>query len=306
MTSLPSAAARLLRGFRVFDFSSAELPGEARRRRVFEALVLIECAWANLVWAEYIAHVESIAHPLGIAHHVPLDWMLDGRVPWLNAALITACLALGFARRVPWAYAAALVLMLFQYAARYSIGEIPHGANLIGMCLLAFATAPLLFRDRFQAERCVMGLVWLSISIGYVSAACCKMIATGPTWIRGEYMALSIHNKLVDAFAKSGVYAPSALQDLLVEQRWAGTLFSAAGLCFELGSVFVLHARWRPLALGALVILHLGIGFILEIWFRSATLVLVLLALPASWFAWPARERLASGASRAARSADLS
>jgi hypothetical protein len=295
----------------VFDFASdpsAERPsGEALRRRVFEAYVMVEVLVANLAWAEYIGHVDTIAHPLGIARHVSLQPMLDGRVPWLNAAAIAALLGVGFARRWRGAYAMALLLMLFQYGARYSIGEIPHGANLIGMCLLGFAMGPLVFADRQKATRFSFGFIWLSIAIGYSSAAACKLIASGPGWPLGEHLALWIYNKATDAFAKSGHFELSLLQRFFVEQRWAATLLLCAGLCSELGSGLIVFPRARPWVLWAIVGLHLGIGVVLEIWFRSATVCLALLALPPALFCWrPARSPSRMGSAELPRSQHVS
>lgn len=261
------------------------------QRRVVEAFVMLECLWANVVWARYIDRVETIAHPLGIARHVSLEWMLDGRVPWLNAALIAALLGLGFTRCWRWAYAVALAAMSFQYGARYSIGEIPHGANLIGMCLMGFALGPPLYAERRQSDRFALGFIWLAIATGYTSAALSKLIASGISWPLGEHLALWIYNKVIDSFAKSGRFELSTLQSLLVEHRWAGTLFLCAGWLTELGSGFVLWRRTRPYALTAIVGLHLGIGLVLQIWFRSATITLALLALPPSLFQWLGQRR---------------
>ena len=286
----------MARGALIFDFDSPDDPARSLQRRVFEAYVMVECGWTAIAWARYIGHVETIAHPLGLARHLSLGFMLDGRVPWLNAAAITILLVLGFARRVRLAYALALVLMLFQYAARYGIGEIPHGANLIGMCLLGFGLAPLLYADRGQADRFALGFVCLAIALGYTSAAACKLIATGIRWPLGEHLSLWIYNKATDTFAKTGHFQLNVLQQFLVDQRWAGTLFLCAGLATELGSGLLVVPRLRPWVSWALVGLHLGIGVVLEIWFRSATAALALLALPLA----PFRRWVERGAARAA------
>ncbi len=291
-------------GALIFDFHSLDTPAWALQRRLFEAYVMVECAWANVVWARYIAHVESISHPLGLARHLPLDFMLDGRAPWVNAAVIGCLLALGFARRLRFAYAAALVLMLVQYAARYSIGEIPHGANLIGMCLLGFGLAPLLYAERRQADQFALGFMWMAIGLGYTSAAACKLIASGISWPLGEHLSLWIYNKATDSFAKTGQFQLDMLQQFLVEHRWAGTLFLCAGLATELGSGLIVFPRLRPWVLWAIVGLHLGIGVVLEIWFRSATAALALLALPPAPFRWLA-EKLMPPARRPSDRASL-
>jgi hypothetical protein len=283
----------------VFDFTTPDLPGARLQRRLFEAYVMAECVWTALGWAGYIEHVETIVHPLGIAHHVPLDFMLDGRVPWVNAALIALLIALGFARLARWAYAGALVLMLFQYGARYSIGEIPHGANLIGMCLLGFGLAPLLFGDRWKGDRFVLGFIYLAVATGYMSAATCKLVASGIRWPLGEHLSLWIFNKAIDSFAKTGHFELNVLQQFLVDRRWAGTLFLCMGVATELSSGLIIFPRLRAYALWAVVGLHIGIWLVLEIWFRSATIALALLALPPSLFEWLGQRRTHSRQSRA-------
>ena len=274
------------------------VPSETIRFRLFEAYVAAECLAACSSWASYIAHVEVIAHPLGLAHYVPLGFLLNGWLPWVNASAIGVLLLVGFLRVCRGAYALALGLMLFQYAARYSLGEIPHSSNLIGMFLLGFALGPLAFRRPSESSSFSVGFAWFSIGSGYFSAAVCKLVATGPDWPLGEHLTLWIYNKAVDAFSKSGDFALTDVQQFVVDHRWAGTLFLGIGLVTELMAPLVWHRRFRRWVLAAIVGLHLGIDQTMGIFFRSATLSLAILAIPAGAFEhlvglmerlWPAR-----------------
>jgi len=273
----------MLRHFKLFDFSSDGTPGEALHFRLFELYVAYAFLVSAFKWAGYIAHVEQVVHPLGLAQHVPLGWMLNEWVPLANACCISGLVGLGLARVWRWGYLAALGLMLFQYAARYSLGEIPHSSNLMGMAVLGFGLAHVLYEGDYERRRFALGFTYFSIGTAYMSAALCKLAVAGIYWPLGEHLSLWIYNKLADAMSKTGTWEVSAFQQYILDHRWAGTLFLGIGLGSEIAAGLVWHVKLRKLALLAIIGLHLGIFAVMGILFKSSTIALTLLALPL----WP-------------------
>ncbi len=274
----------MFKSFQIFDFKSQTTPGEVLKFRVFEAYIAYAITSTVLNWADYIQHVEAVVHPLGLAHHLPLGWMLNPWVPWVNAVAIGLFSVAGLLGLFRWGYACAFGLMLFQYAARYCLGEIPHSANLIGMALLGFSIANVAFRGAHNIRRFALGFTFFSIGTCYFSAALCKLAVAGLDWPLGEHLSLWVYNKETDAFSKSGEWGLNLVQQFIVDHRWAGTLFLTTGLVSELGSVLVFHPKFRLYALWAIIGLHLGILASMEIFFQTATISLVILALPLGLF----------------------
>ena len=264
----------------LFDFESEESRGDVLFFRLFElfiALGVMKLAWE---WGAYTLRISDVVLPLGIARFVDVSFMFGSPLPLINAGVITAMVAVGFFRLGRMAYAGAFLLMLLQYAARYSLGEIPHSSNMLGMTLLGLALSMLIFTDERYQRRFTLGFTYFFIGLGYSLAGWSKLIATGPTWPDGHHMWMWIHEKAIDSFAKSGVLEFNFFQQLLLSEVWISTFVLALGLLTELAAFLMWWRRLRvPVIVGVLA-LHTGIYLVMGIFFTLAFWELVLLALP--------------------------
>lgn len=288
----------------LFGFERRATPGERLYLRLFELFVTGAIVYVAWHWGSYIRRISDVVLPLGLAHYIDVSFLFDEVFPLVNAGLITLALLLGFFRVTRWGYLVAFVLLLLQYAARYSLGEIPHSANVVGMGLLALALAPLVFRDEVHRGRFAYGFTVFYVGLGYTLAAASKLVATGPTWVGGQHLWIWLHEKGIDTFSKTGEYGFNALQQLALDHWWIATLFLTIGLLSELGAFLIWWRPLRPFAGLAIAGLHIGIFLTMGILFRSALVLVLLVSLPwARWFdaafaalkarssAWPERVR---------------
>jgi hypothetical protein len=166
----------------LFDFDRAESSGEILFFRLFEAMIgywVIMFAWT---WAPYIGRITEVVLPLGIANYVDVSFFFEGARAYVVASIATLGFIVGFARISRWGYLIALIALHVQYASRYSLGEISHGSNVIGIALVALSMGALAFRGRLEMRRFALGMTLFFLGFGYTSAAFCKLIASGPGW----------------------------------------------------------------------------------------------------------------------------
>lgn len=261
---------------------------ETRGQRVFfglfEAFVAGATLWLAWTWGFYIGRISDVVLPLGIAQYVDVSFLFEGRRALVNAGVISLLVALGRLRVTRWAYAGAFVLLHLQYAARYSLGEIPHSANLAGMALLALALAMVAFRGPGERRRFTMGFTYFFIGLGYTISGVCKLVGTGLTWPDGVHLWMWIHEKGIDAFAKFGVMDFNLIQELALNHYWVATAFLLVGLLTELSAFLMWWRRFR-LPVGVAVLgLHTGIYAVMGILFWLSMIELALLTFP--WARW--------------------
>lgn len=268
----------------LFRYEQPASTGESLHLRGFELFV---CAWvAHFVWqwSPEIARLGAVVLPLGVANWVDVTFMFNELAPRINAALITVGCLLGLSRFARPGYALAMLGFHLQYAARYSQGEISHGSNLIGTALFTMALGALLERDALRARRFSFGFSVLLTGIGYSSAALCKLVATGPLWVRGEHLVLWIHERSIDGFGKNGEIALNSLQELLLAQPLLATLTLTFGLLAEACGILMVRPKLRPYISGILMLMHVGIWMSMDILFEVNIWFLVVLGLP--WGPW--------------------
>jgi hypothetical protein len=264
----------------LFGFERPETDGERIAFRLLEAFVAFEVVSLAWSWGHYALRIGDVVLPLGVARWLDISFMHGNALPLVNAALITGLVVLGFVRFGRWSYAGALVLLLFQYAARYSLGEIPHSANVTGIALLALALAPPLFDSETERRRFAIGFMIFFVGLGYTLAAWSKLIATGPMWVDGRHLWIWVYEKGIDAAAKTGVFAFNPVQQLVLSDYWIATAFLSIGLLTEF---FAFLMWWRPfrLAVGLAVLgLHVGIKLAMGILFGAAMVIVAFLCLP--------------------------
>lgn len=266
----------------LFDVDREETAGEILFFRAFELSVLywiVQFAWS---WGLYIQRIGDVVLPLGIAQYVDVSFMFNHQVSLVTALLITVAAGLGFTRLWRYGYLAALLLLHLQYVARYCLGEISHGSNLIGVTLVGLSLGAVAFQDPRLVRRFVLGFCYFFFGLGYTSAAFCKLIATGPTWVDGRHLWMWIGERTVDTFSISGVIDHNLLQLWALDAHWLATMILAFGLLAEFFGFLIWFKRPRHVVLTLLLGMHLGILVSMKINFPANTHLLVLLAVP-----WP-------------------
>lgn len=271
----------------LFDYERPETPGEVVFFKLFELFVIVfivEQVWS---WGLYARHLDMLAAPHGLGAYLDVSWLLQHELVLVNAAIITVLVGVGFLRGTRYAYLAAFLLMHLQYVARFSLGKIEHGANMLGMTLLGLSLAMLLFDAPLVRRRFTLGFTYFFIGLGYALAACSKLIGTGLHWPAGQHLWLWMYEKGIDGFAQTGALAFNSMQELVLSAPWLATLGLTLGLLLEAAAVLIWWRRFRMPIMLALIGMHVGIYLIMGIQFRLSIIELTLLALPwAAWFDW--------------------
>jgi len=268
----------------LFGFDEVDSPGKRIFRTVFELFIVLATCYLAWVWGLYTLRISDVVLPLGFARYIDIAFMHGNALPIWNAGIITALVIAGFFRFGKWSYSTAFVLLLFQYAARFSLGEIPHSANLVGMGLMGFALAELFYPDRLSRSRFGLGFSYFFIGLAYTFAAVSKLVASGITWSDGRHLWMWINEKAVDEIARSGFVELNFLQEIVLSSLLLATLFLTFGLLAELFAWLVWYKKTRYPIIWAIFGLHIGIWFTMDILFKLSVVELLLLGLP--WATW--------------------
>jgi hypothetical protein len=207
--------------------------------------------------------------------------MFSHGLAWLNAAVISAGALLGYFRITPrLGYTAAFLGFHLQYVSRYSLGEICHASNFVGMGMLGLTAAMWIYRGGVERRKFAMGASFFFLGLAYASAALSKLIASGPLWVDGRHLWLWIGEKSLDAYSKFGVLQLNALQRGALEQRALATLILSIGLSVEAAGVLLWFRKPRPYIALLCIGMHLGIHFAMNILFDTSIYHLIVLGLP--------------------------
>ena len=155
----------------LFDYEREETAGELLFFKLFELFIagsVIHMAWE---WGRYILRISDVVLALGVANYIDVSFLFGNGLSLLNAGLISLFVILGFFRINKYAYLVAFLLLHLQFATRFTLGEIPHSSNVVGMTLLGFSTAMILFSNATVRRRFVMGYTYFFVGLGYTMAA---------------------------------------------------------------------------------------------------------------------------------------
>jgi len=253
--------------------------------KVFEFFVLYNVIYLAWYWGLYSLKITDVVLPLGIATMIDISFMHGNNLPLINAGLITLVMIAAFFRKGPhWIYMVVFVLLHFQYVARFSIGEIPHSANLLGMALFSFAVGMIFFKDKVHLYRFIFGFTLFYIGLGYFSASMSKLIGTGPSWIDGRHLWLWIAEKGTDILGREGAFDYNFVQTLALNSIPAATLMLFIGIFTEFIGPLVWFRKTRPYAILALVGMHYVVMLSMNIRFDAFMIELLLVGLP--WPEW--------------------
>lgn len=264
----------------LFGFEDRDSKGQRIFRTALELFIAGATVYLAWTWGSYTLRVADIVLELGLARYIDISFMHGNNLPLYNAGAITVLLGLGFFRVGRWPYAVAFVLLLLQYAARFTLGEIPHSANLVGTGLLGFALGQLFFPDEVSRTRFGLGFTYLFVGLAYTFAAWSKLIGTGINWPDGRHLWMWINEKAVDEIARSGFVELNFLQEIVLSSIVLATLFLIFGLISEFFAFLLWFKPFRTWVIIALIGLHMGIWMTMDILFKLSIIELVLLAPP--------------------------
>ncbi len=269
----------------LFGFDRPETTGERVRFRLFELFAVVYAVYWAWDWGTYIQSIEGVVLPLGIANHLDVSFMFNNGVSLVNAGVLTVFILLGFFRVAPkWTYSLAVLAFHLHYASRYSLGEICHASQFVGMSVLALPISMWFSKEPKTQRRFALGAVYFFIGLGYVSAALSKLIATGPGWIQGRHLWLWIGEKSIDAYSKFGVLEHNWLQEFALSSVTISTMILAVGILTEAAGLLLWFRRTRPFIAVACVGMHFGIYLSMNIMFDMFIYQLLLIGLP--WDRW--------------------
>lgn len=282
----------------LYRFHEPETTAEALHFKLLETYMVYHLVWTVWFWGLYTLRISDVVLPLGVAQYIDIRFMFGNALPLANAATISLLAVLALLRIAPrWTYLVIVLLMHLQYVARYSLGEISHGAHMTGMTVLAFALGLLLFDAPRERRRFIWGTVVFLVGLSYVSAGVCKLVASGPMWVDGRHLWLWMGEKSIDILSREGAYAANPLQRLAAAGRGPATAILTVGLLTELAAFLFWYRRTRALAAIMLIGMHLGILLTLNIRFDASIAQLAVLGLP--WYL--VFERLLRGRGQADR-----
>jgi hypothetical protein len=251
--------------------------------KLFELFILWQTIKHAFEWGYYTLKIQDVILTLGIANYVDISFMHGNQLPIYNAIAISLLCFLAFFRiGSRWTYLVAAILLHFQYVARFSIGEIPHSANLVGWSVLAFGVGFLYTTKPEERMRLSLGLIFFFLGLGYTTAFFAKLIGTGITWADGRHLWLWMAEKGTDIFSREGDFAPNALQQLAFNYIPAATVILLFGWISELFGFLFWFKKTRPIIAVFLIGLHLGITISMNIRFDAFVIQIIMLGFP-----WP-------------------
>lgn len=265
----------------LFESGAPQSAGTKLQLRAFELFTVVYTLLYTWEWAYYIRRLSDLVLPLGLANYVNVELFLGTDIPIYFAWIITFSTLIPFiSKQWRWLYALAFLLFHLQYVTRFSQGEIPHSANLVGFSLLGLALGAIFIRDLNHSLPFAFGFLIFFAGLSYTSSALCKLAATGITWPDGHHLWLWMGEKSIDILSKTGEFQYNWLQQWALSNHLIATLILSFGLLTELSGVLLWWKKFRPYVITAVILMHLGIYFTMNIFFKTFTIELLIVGYP--------------------------
>ncbi len=265
----------------LFQFDAPSSLGTKIQLRIFELCTIYFALSYTWEWALYVPRLSDVVLPLGLANYINVE-IFFGDLATVNAILISLfCLIPFFAKKMRWLYAPAFILFHLQHVVRFSQGEIPHSANMVGFALMALGLSEIFFKNDIKKSLAfAFGFTIFFFGLGYTSAALSKLVATGITWPSGEHLWLWMGEKSIDILSKTGEFQFNWLQQMAFEHWWMATSILAFGLITELIGFLIWWKPLRPYITLLLIAMHVGIDLTMNIFFFTFTVQLIIIGFP--------------------------
>jgi hypothetical protein len=269
--------------YNLFTLEAPKSPGSKIQLRAFELFTVIYTLIYTWEWAFYVPRLSDVVLPLGLANYFNVE-ILFGDLATINAIAITLFSLIPFiTKKSRWLYVMAFLLFHIQYVARFSQGEIPHSANLVGFSLMGLGIGALFFKDIKKSLPFAFGFTLFFIGLGYTSAAISKLVATGISWPDGHHLWLWIGEKSIDILSKTGSFELNWLQELALSNWWIATAILTFGLLTELLGFLIWWKSLRPYITILLLGMHIGIDLTMNILFLTFSIQLIIMGFPWNW-----------------------
>lgn len=250
---------------------------QLRAFELFTIIFALKYAWE---WAFYVPRLSDVVLPLGLANYINVE-IFFGDLATVNAILITLFTFIPFfTKKARWLYAPAFLLFHLQYVVRFSQGEIPHSANLIGFSLMGLALGDIFFKDIKKSLPFAFGFTIFFIGLSYFSAGVSKLVATGVTWPDGHHLWLWIGEKGIDILSKYGEFELNWLQQMALDSWLIATLILTFGILTELFGILIWFKKLRPYITIMLLAMHIGIDLAMNIFFLTFSIQLFIMGFP--------------------------
>lgn len=269
----------------LFPFEKPYTKAQHLYFRGFELIITFYTIKYTWEWLLYSRQNVDVVLPLGIAHYFDVSFFFSYYPNVILSIVTSIAVILGFAKI--WragSYTIAMIGLHLAYATRFSLGEIPHSMNMIGMGLFSLMLASCFYKD--DAKRSVMafGFAFFYVGLAYTSASISKLIATGITWVDGRHLWLWMNEKSIDILSREGVFAFNILQETAFESWGISTLILIFGLTAEAFGFLFWFPKTRPFAATLILGMHVGILLSMNIWFGSYMVELIYIGYP--WVCW--------------------
>lgn len=265
----------------LFQFDAPDSIGTKIQLRIFELCTVYFTLSYTWEWALYVPRLSDVVLPLGIANYINVE-VFFGDLASVNAILITLfCLIPFLFKKMRWLYAPAFLLFHLQHVVRFSQGEIPHSANMVGFALMGLGLAEIFFRNDIKKSLVfAFGFTVFFFGLGYTSAALSKLVATGITWPAGQHLWLWMGEKSIDILSKTGEFQFNWLQQLAFDYWWIATAILSFGIFTEFIGFLIWWKPLRPYVTILLIAMHLGIDWTMNIFFFTFTVQLIIIGFP--------------------------
>lgn len=265
----------------IFELDLPDSIGTKLQLRAFELFTVIYTLLYTWEWAYYIQRLSDVVLPLGLANYFDVNIFFESNLAFINAILISILTIIPLlTKRLRWGYALAFILFHIQYVVRFSQGEIPHSANLVGFSLMGLGIGALFIRDIKRSLPFAFGFTLFFIGLSYTTAGVSKLVGTGLSWPDGHHLWLWIGEKSVDMLSRTGELNLNWIQELALSSRFIATLILLVGIITELSGVLLWWKRYRPFIVTAIIIMHIGIFFTMNIFFKTFTIELIIIGYP--------------------------
>ena len=289
---------------------------EALFLRIFLIFVVFYSLWAP-------SKYNRLEDPAGLATWgLPVAWIgQPGVHPWFLAGTgVAGLLYLAGLWRGGWLTLAGLFGLTLAHVSYWTLansqGNTFHGSNMTSLVLIAQLAGAIIMQWRAvkgmapsrywpQLDAILLYFSQCGIAGAYVTSAITKLLKSHGTWLwDSPYFAKSVQkvwrqrhydNPSLDQF--NGI---SPWASYLAEHPWTARFLFAPGFLLEMFAFMILWSRAWAAGFGvALVLMHVGIGFIMELYFPEfEMLVFVFCVNLPFWMMHFTRSRKDSGGQR--------
>jgi len=263
------------------------------------------CLQLGIAWIAWMSFPHDLsfasqAHPTGLAHFFDLSFFNRAGVAEAARWIMAGSFVIGALGILPALnFSIAALLHIAAHSFYNSQGAIHHSAQPVSLILLLHALFyAYCFFKQSEKENRGSRAIFLSLQVlaaCYVTAGITKLIASKGLWFwKAPNIVVEVvktqEQNFYSKLKNTTTAAEQGRLDFLLERPAITALIMGGGLILELFAFLLLRSRFSALAMGlALLAMHLGIAFLMDLHFTHYSQLLWLLAVnPLYWlfFRW--------------------